>query len=432
MRLARVYFESYGCQMNAFDTEVMESILLSEGCETAGSPEDADVIVVNTCSVRENAERRAIGRLNDLSRHGDAVLVVTGCMAQRLGGKLFEEVPGLSVVAGPDTYGDLASTIREALAEGGKKVMTGTRDDITYSLMPGAESTRISRFLSITRGCENYCSYCIVPYLRGPVRSKPLAGIIGEVEILIESGAREVTLLGQNVMAYRSDDADFIELVRAILDRTDLERLRFLTTHPRDADERVFEIMDSDPRLCPHMHLPFQSGSDRILSVMNRGYTRDQYVAILDRARAIKPDIAFTTDIIVGFPTETEEDFEYTVDLAERGGFDSAFTFKYSARTGTAAAGMDDDVPAETKKSRLERLNSVIQRVRKEILRNGIGKVEEILLDGTVKKGEYQFWKGRTPHFRNVLIRGKGLKKGDIVPVRMTELRNFTYIGEEV
>ncbi len=431
MILNKVYLESFGCQMNAFDSEVLESLLEEDGFSITQDPSDANAIIVITCSVRENAERRAIGRLNDLSRHKGAILAVCGCMAQRLGEKLFDLVPALEIVAGPDSYSMLPSTISKAIAGEDRKILVETDSSVTYRLRKVTGSSP-SRYLSITRGCENYCSYCIVPFVRGSVRSKEAGAVIEDLRILAASGAKEITLLGQNVMAYQSGDCGFVELLYRILEETDIYRIRFLTTHPRDVNEGIFKLMAENGRICPHIHLPFQSGSDRILSAMNRGYTRSEYLDIISMARELRPDIAFTTDIIVGFPGENDADFEETLDIVEKVRFDSAFTFKYSPREGTRAAELDNHVPAEVKKSRLEALNNTIQSIRKEIMTECIGSIEEILLDARVKKGENHFLKGRTPHFRNVLLGTDNGNPGDIFSVVLKELRNFTFIGEEI
>ncbi len=429
----KAYYESFGCQMNAFDTEVIESMMTASGFETVQSAEMADVIIVNTCSVRENAEQRAIGRLNDLSRN-KAVLVVCGCMAQRMGDSLFDKVSGLSLIVGPDNYLELVSAVISIIEGGEKNVITGQDGKAAYRLgSTGSEKGgRVSRFLSITRGCENFCSYCIVPYLRGAVRSRDIAQILREVKILTAAGTEEITLLGQNVMAYNRDGVDFAGLIRHILENSDIRRLRFLTTHPRDVNTQIFQIMKEDPRLCPHIHLPFQAGSNRILSMMGRGYTREHYLDIISEAREIMPDLAISTDIIVGFPSETDSDFEETLDIIRKCRFDSAFTFKYSPREGTEAYKMDDDVSSELKKERLKRLNSLVQKIRKDILESRIGLIDEILLDARVKKGENLFWKGRTPHFRNVLVSSDDLNQGEILRVSLSGIRNFTYLGEVV
>jgi tRNA-2-methylthio-N6-dimethylallyladenosine synthase len=427
-----VYYESFGCQMNAYDTEVIISLLGSEGFSRADCPEDADIIIVNTCSVRENAEQRAIGRLNDLSRHSSSILAVCGCMAQRMGESLFKAVPGLQVVAGTDTYMQLAASIRDLLEKKQRVAMTTVDGEITYSLIDGRLPGGVTRYLSITRGCENYCSYCIVPYVRGRVRSKDPEIIVREAREMVSAGAKEITLLGQNVMAYRYGDFDFPRLVQRMIDETEVRRLRFLTTHPRDLDMEIFRLMTDENRLCPHLHLPVQSGSDRILSLMRRGYTRDNYIGAIGEARKIMPELSVTTDIIVGFPTESDEDFLQTLSIVEECRFEAAFTFKYSPRNGTAAALFEDDAPAEVKKERLARLNETVQRIRLELLERQLGTDSEILLDDTVKKGEYRFGKGRTIHFRTVLVPDTEREPGDIFRVRLEQLRKFSFIGKEI
>jgi tRNA-2-methylthio-N6-dimethylallyladenosine synthase len=416
--------------MNAFDFEVIESMLESEGYEITSSPSEADAILVNTCSVREHAEIRAIGRLNDLSRHGGSVLAVCGCMAERLGEKLFELVPSLNIVAGPGSYSKLTQAISSAIRSEKLQIVVADDDAVEYKLL-SVSGNSPSRYLAITRGCENFCSYCIVPYVRGKIGSKSVTAVIEEIRMLESAGAKEVTLLGQNVMSYCSDGSGFVELIEVVLSETDIERIRFLTTHPRDVDTRIFQLMADDSRICPHLHLPIQSGSDRVLSLMNRGYTSKDYLNIINSARSIRPDIAFTTDVIVGFPGETEEDFEETLEIVDVVRFDSAFTFKYSPREGTKAATLEDNVPEESKKSRLYKLNSIVQENRLKNMTAAIGSVEEILLDARVKKGEYQFLKGRTPHFRNVLVEEDRHELGDIISVVLSELKNFTFIGKE-
>ncbi|MBN1885647.1 MAG: tRNA (N6-isopentenyl adenosine(37)-C2)-methylthiotransferase MiaB [Candidatus Krumholzibacteriota bacterium] len=430
MSAPEVWYESYGCQMNAYDTEVIEAIFSGRGWKRAAGPESADVIVVNTCSVREHAETRAIGRLHDLARHGNAVIAVCGCMARRIGTELFEIEPRIRIVAGPDAYDRLAGAVEEALSGGGTFALLERDHGVTYRLPGSTGEERVTRYLSITRGCENFCTYCIVPYLRGPVRSKSPETVVHEVVSLAQSGAREVTLLGQNVMAYDRDGVDFPGLIARILRETDVPRIRFLTTHPRDVDRRIFELMANDPRVCPHLHLPFQAGSDRLLELMNRGYRRSDYLAIVEEGRRIRPDIAFTTDVIVGFPTETRGDFEETLDIVEQVRFDAAFTFRYSPRAGTAAADMVDDVPDGEKRERLAELNESVRRIRGEILAGLVGTETEILLDASVEKGETRYLKGRTVHFRNVLVPAEGLRVGDFARVKPGRLRNFTLIGE--
>jgi len=429
----KVYFESFGCQMNAYDTEVLISKLLARGFSKVDKPENADVIVVNTCSVREHAESRAIGRLHELSRLQGSLTVVCGCMAQRMKDKLWKEIPSIDIIAGTESYNELPDEIESALISSQhKSLIASLNSKDTYCIENGVKvSSKISRYLSITRGCNNYCSYCIVPYLRGKVRSKPPEVILRELKQVESEGAKEITLLGQNVSSYKYNGISFTDLLAIILKETVLKRIRFVTTHPGDVDFRIFELMASDRRLCPHIHLPIQSGSNRILEKMKRGYTVEHYLSIVQKAREIIPDIAFSTDIIVGFPGESEEDFKRTLEIIETVRFDSAFTFKYSPREGTMAFRMKDDVPLEVKKERLQRLNEKVQSIRKNILESLIGREDEILLDGTVKKGENQLLKGRTPHFRNVLLFDQDEKKiGSTVRVKLKELKGFTFFAE--
>jgi tRNA-2-methylthio-N6-dimethylallyladenosine synthase len=425
-----VYCESFGCQMNAYDSEIITSLLEYRGHRIVESPADADVIIVNTCSVRAHAEERAIGRLHDLSRHAGAALVVCGCMAQRLGTALFDKLPGLRGVAGPESYDRLPAAIEEASSSGARFALLEASGTTTYALPKDAAGGGVSRYLAITMGCDNYCSYCIVPFLRGPVRSKAPETIAAEAAALCERGAREITLLGQNVIAYHHGETDFVSLVERILAESPVARLRFMTSHPKDTTARIFELMARERRVCPHLHLPIQSGSDRILGLMNRTYTRERYQEIVRDARAIVPDLALTSDVIVGFPTETEHDFQETLDAVEMARFDAAFTFKYSPREGTVAAKLDDDVTPEVKRERLRVLNDVVTSVRADILASQLGTRTEILLDGEVQKGEHRFRNGRTPHFRNVIVAGGDLKDGDIAPVTLKRLVNFTFEGD--
>ena len=429
MKRNSIYYETFGCQMNVFDIEAIESFMLEGGFRTVDSPEKAGVVIVNTCSVREHAEERALGRLADLSRH-DATLVVCGCMAQRLGTRLFDTVPGISVIAGTDSYRKLPAAIVDVLESGGRIALLDTDRTISYPLGGHTGQTSVSRYLAITRGCENYCTFCIVPYLRGAVRSRYNGLIIKEIQSLTKANCKEVTLIGQNVMAYRDGECDFTGLLERIITETDIPRVRFLTTHPRDVVIHLFELMAAEPRICPQVHLPLQSGSDRILDRMNRGYRRDHYRRIIKEGRRLVPDLAVSTDIIVGFPGEREDDFRRTLEMVEEIRFDAAFTFKYSAREGTPAATLPDDVSREAKRERLRVLNATIARIRGEILSLHLDSTAEILLDGIVQKGEYQLWKGRTPQFRNVLVDGNYLKEGDFAEVVLKRLRNFTYIGE--
>ena len=416
--------------MNAYDTDVIASLLEERGNAIVETPDNADCIVVNTCSVRDHAEQRAIGRLLDLSRHRDAMIVVCGCMAQRLGTALFDLVPAVRIVAGTHSYALLPDAVAEAVEEESRFAFLETDDGVDYPAPAAKSNRRVSRYVSIIRGCGNYCSYCIVPYLRGGEQSRSIDAIVGEISLLVAGGAKEITLLGQNVIAYRDGGIDFARLAERVLAETDICRLRFLTSHPRDVDAAIFALMAREERFCSHIHLPVQAGSNRILTAMNRGYTRETYLEKLREARHIVPGIAVTTDIIVGFPSETDEEFGQTLDLVREARFDAAFTFMYSPRAGTAASEMPDDVSAGKKKERLHALNEAVQEERAKILSAQLGCRTEILLDGVAQKGEYRFLKGRTPEFRNVLVPWNNMNEGDIVPVVLKRLANFTFEGE--
>ncbi len=423
----KVFFKTFGCQMNMYDSQVIQSILEERGFTTVDDSSEADIIIVNGCSIRKHAEDRAINWIHKFSSMKDKRIAVIGCLAQNLQNDLHEMVEGIDIICGPDNYTELADIIS---SRDSGVTLPGRDHMVTYSLAENFDPSRYSGFVSITRGCENFCSYCVVPYLRGKLRSKDPGAVVEEVGRLARRGCREITLLGQNVLAYRYEDKGFTELLKMLLEGTDLERIRFLTSHPRDVTLDLFRLMRDHPRICPHIHLPLQSGSDRILKLMRRGYTARQYLSLLEQARKILPDLAVTTDIIVGFPSETEDDFKRTLEAVSESRFDSAFTFKYSPREGTSSWRFPDSVSAETKKERLSRLNDLVREIRLDILKGLLGKSFKILLDGTVERGENQYFKGRTPHFRNVLLDRAEVKEGDIVNVTLDKLENFTFMGK--
>ncbi|MDZ7859949.1 MAG: tRNA (N6-isopentenyl adenosine(37)-C2)-methylthiotransferase MiaB [Candidatus Krumholzibacteriota bacterium] len=434
MNNKKIYLKSFGCQMNAFDTEMIGALLTEGNSRIIKDPQEADIIIVNTCSIRKHAETRAINHLHKLSKINNAILAVCGCMAQRMGVELKKIVPGIDIISGPDNYKELVSILSGDLDKISNTMLLERNHAATYKLPErcNKEQSKTSKFLSITRGCENYCTYCVVPYLRGHLRSKAPDIVINEIQRMHGNGVKEITLLGQNVMAYQYGGVDFTSLMELILDETDIPRIRFLTTHPKDIRMKLFRLMSADSRVCNHIHLPLQSGSNRILKLMGRKYTREDYISSVEEARKIVPDLAITTDIIVGFPTEDESDFEKTMDLVEYTRFDSAFTFKYSPREGTAAYRMDDNVSIDTKKKRLERLNKRVKEIRYDIFRKLNGRKFKILLDGRTKKGKNHYIKGRTTHFRNVNVNPGSLKEGEFINVKLKKLEGFTFIGEEI
>ena len=391
----RLFVETYGCQMNVGDTEIVVSIMQREGYFHTDRIEEADVVLVNTCSIRDNAEQRIWGRLNELKRYRRAkpglVIGVIGCMAERLKERLTEGPNAVDVVAGPDAYRDLPQLVRTAEA-GGKGVNVLLSTEETYAEIAPVRLDRngVSAFVSIMRGCDNFCAYCVVPYTRGRERSRDAATIEAEVRTLFENGYREVTLLGQNVNSYRSGEVGFPELLRRVASVSPLLRVRFATSHPKDMSDRLLETMASMPNICRAIHLPAQSGATSVLGRMNRKYTREWY---LDRVAAIRrymPDCAVTTDLIAGFSGETEEEHAATLSLMREVGYDFAYMFKYSERPGTfAQRNMPDDVPDEVKSRRLSEIIALQNELGPHVAEQGGGVRPRRPRRGRLRAGAY-------------------------------------------
>lgn len=425
----RTYIETYGCQMNEYDSSMIRSMLESAGHTFVDEPSGADVIIVNTCSVRERAEQRVLGRLRHLRGLADrnAVLGVVGCVAQRMGADLMRDVRGVGFVVGTDRYSLLPNVIAKAL-EGIDSIETSADPGETYDARPDPVEAGLCEFVSVARGCDNYCSYCIVPYVRGRERSRPAGSVVAEVRKLVKLGARDVTLLGQNVNSYGATPDGFAGLLDEVDAVEGLWRVRFATSHPKDLSEGLVDAVARLPKICEHLHLPVQSGSDRVLSAMNRSYTRGRYLELVDMARGRIPGIALTTDLIVGFPGETPEDFEATLALMEEVRFDSAFMFRYSVRRGTRAASLDDDVPEKVK---IERLSAVIEtqkRITTE--RNAAlkGSLLEVLVEGPSARDPGLLF-GRTRTGKAVVARGPIKLCGSLVPVRIERASAWTLHG---
>ena len=433
----RLFVETYGCQMNVGDTEIVVSIMQREGYFHTDRIEEADVVLVNNCSIRDNAEQRIWGRLNELKRYRRAkpglVIGVIGCMAERLKERLTEGPNAVDVVAGPDAYRDLPQLVRTAEA-GGKGVNVLLSTEETYAEIAPVRLDRngVSAFVSIMRGCDNFCAYCVVPYTRGRERSRDAATIEAEVRTLFENGYREVTLLGQNVNSYRSGEVGFPELLRRVASVSPLLRVRFATSHPKDMSDRLLETMASMPNICRAIHLPAQSGATSMLGRMNRKYTREWY---LDRVAAIRrymPDCAVTTDLIAGFSGETEEEHAATLSLMREVGYDFAYMFKYSERPGTfAQRNMPDDVPDEVKSRRLSEIIALQNELGLESNRRDVGKVFEVLVEGRSRRNAEQL-SGRTSQNKVVVFDRGGRDVGDYVRVRITGCTPATLFGEEV
>ena len=433
----KLFIETYGCQMNVGDSEIVVSIMQQHGYIYTDRAEEADVVLINTCSIRDNAEQRIWGRLSEMRRlrkqRPSLVVGVIGCMAERLKEQLIEGGHGVDVVAGPDAYRDLPKLVREAEA-GGKGVNVMLSQEETYAEIAPVRLDRngVGAFIAIMRGCNNYCSYCVVPYTRGVERSRDAATIVREARELFDNGYREVTLLGQNVNSYRTGDVDFPALLRMVAEISPLLRVRFATSHPKDISDRLLETMASMPNICRAIHLPAQSGSSEMLRRMNRKYTREWY---LDRVAAIRrymPDCAITTDLIAGFSGETEQEHLETLSLMREVGYDFAYMFKYSERPGTfAQRNMADDVPDEVKTRRLSEIIELQNSLSEQSNRRDVGKEFEILVECTSKRSEQQL-AGRTSQNKMVVFDRGTHRAGDYVRVRITGCSSATLFGEEV
>jgi tRNA-2-methylthio-N6-dimethylallyladenosine synthase len=441
----KVFLQTFGCQMNVYDSEKLKSILLPLGYSLTEDEKKADVIVLNTCSVREKAERRALGRLSDLSRYKSTnpqlTLVVAGCMAQRMGEELIKKIPYLDLVLGPDQIFQLPQCLQNHMGKP-MVVVSRSREDFPCEVFKQEEvpqrKHKYTAFVAISRGCDNFCSYCVVPYVRGPERHRPIAQIIKEIQLLAESGCREVSLIGQNVNSYRYDGHDFSDLLRKVNDETKIEWIRFMTSHPKDLSEKLIDQMAFLPKVCEHLHLPLQSGSDRILQMMNRAYTSKDYLKLVELAKARisakggsaygGENLSLTTDFIVGFPTETEKDFKQTLKMVEKVEFDSAFMFRYSVREKTKAASFPDDVPEEAKLERLHTLIDLQKQISKRKNQRMIGKILKVLVDGKSRRDKDKF-KGKTTTNKTVVIQANENILGTIASVKILDADSFTLFG---
>jgi tRNA-2-methylthio-N6-dimethylallyladenosine synthase len=434
----KVYLQTFGCQMNVYDSERLQGLLVSAGHSIAGNAEGADVIVLNTCSVRGTAESRALGRLSEFQRYKqsnpDVMLVVVGCMAQRMGEDLLKQKPHLDLVLGPDQIFQLPGYLQNH-RDSARVAVCSSREGFDrqkiweQEILP-RRKTPFTSFVAISRGCDNFCSYCVVPYVRGPERHRPADQITREVQLLAESGCREVTLIGQNVNSYRFEGKDFADLLQTVSQETEIDRIRFMTSHPKDLSDKLIEKIATLPKVCEHIHLPLQSGSDRILKKMNRGYTSEDYLKLTEGIKARIPDASITTDVIVGFPAETEEDFKKTLDVVGRVEFDSAFMFRYSVREGTKAALLEDDVPEEKKLKRLHVLIDLQKGISRKKNQRLVGKTFEVLVDDRSRRTSSK-WKGKTKSNKTVVLEGDEDILGEIVPVTINEADGFTLFGKQ-
>ena len=433
----KLYIETYGCQMNVGDSEIVVSIMQQEGFRYTESLEEADIVLINTCSIRDNAEQRIWGRLSEMrhmrKKKPSLIIGIIGCMAERLKEDLTKGGTGVDIVAGPDAYRDLPRLVRE-VDGGATGVNVELSKEETYAEIAPVRLDRngVSAFIAIMRGCNNYCSYCVVPYTRGIERSRDAKTIVAEARTLFENGYREVTLLGQNVNSYRTGDVDFPELLKQVAEISPLLRVRFATSHPKDISDKLLETMASMPNICRAIHLPAQSGSTEMLKRMNRKYTREWYLERVAAIRRYMPDCAITTDLIAGFAHESEEEHQETLSLMREVGYDFAYMFKYSERPGTfAQRNLGDDIPEDVKTRRLTEIIDLQNKLSEESNKRDIGKEFEILVECTSKRSEEQL-SGRTSQNKMVVFDRGDHKIGDYVRVRITGCSSATLFGEEV
>ncbi len=425
----KLYIQTFGCQMNEYDSDKMRDVLhRSHGMELTDDPEEADVLLLNTCSVREKAQEKVfsqLGRWRPLKRRRKGVVIgVGGCVASQEGEVVQRRAPYVDIVFGPQTLHRLPELLERVRKED-RQVMDISFPEIEkFDHLPQPRAEGPKAFVSVMEGCSKYCTYCVVPYTRGAEVSRPLPDVIGEIERLAEQGVKEVNLLGQNVNAYRGDtgegdEADLALLLLEVAAVEGIERIRFTTSHPAEFDDNLIEAFAALPELVDHLHLPVQSGSDRILKAMKRGYGRGDYMERIEKLRQVRPGLSLSSDFIVGFPGETEEDFAQTMDLIERIGFDHSFSFIYSPRPGTPAAELRDDVPLPVKKQRLAALQRLIQSQAAEISRQMVGSRQRILVEGASRKNPRELC-GRTENNRVVNFTGSANLIGHFATVVIT------------
>ncbi|MFP4528820.1 MAG: tRNA (N6-isopentenyl adenosine(37)-C2)-methylthiotransferase MiaB [Candidatus Kapaibacterium sp.] len=434
--MPNIYIETYGCQMNLNDSEIVSAILTDEGHEITADIDAADVIFLNTCSVRENAEDRILKRLENLNhyrkRNRRLVVGVLGCMAERLRQRLIGMRDIVSIVVGPDEYRRLPELIESAAAGEPGIAVKLSRTETYEDILP-LRTDGVSAWLSIMRGCNNFCSYCVVPYTRGRERSRPAESLLDEVRLLAEKDYREFTLLGQNVNSYNcpASSMDFADLLDRAAGIAPSTRFRYTTSHPRDMSDRLIETMAARDNICNHIHLPVQSGSDHMLDAMNRGYSAGHYLGRIDKIREFMPKAAISTDIIAGYPGETEADHQATLDLIRSVRYDGAFMFKYSPREGTRAYKLEDDVPDEVKLRRLNEIIDIQNKIAAEINKSEKGRRHEILVEGPSKRNPDE-WSGRTMTNKVVIFPNpaREYSRGDLVRVEIARSTSATLFGK--
>ena len=441
-----VFIKTYGCQMNERDSEAVAAQLVAKGYTIAAAEKTADVVLLNTCSVRDNAEQKALMKMENLAgnfrkRRPDVVLGFMGCMAQSRGKELIDKLPDVDLVLGTQKFHRAADYLDEILAGRQKKIVDvaeeqGSEGTIKEHLLNGTAKSAVTAFVSIMQGCNQYCTFCIVPYTRGEERSRTIPDIVAECRELVSRGVKEITLLGQIVTSYGKREIPaldgkfaFVQLIEAVHEIQGLERIRFTSPHPKGYGDDLVAAYARLPKLCESAHLPVQSGSDRMLKLMHRGYTRERFLEIIRKLRAAKPDIGLTTDIIVGFPGETEEDFEQTLTLAREAEFDNAFLFKYSPRRDTPAAAMPDQLAEDVIEARHARLLEVINEIGARRYWKLVGERVQILVEGPSRNNDARMT-GRTRCGRIVVFDGNARHRGELMDVKIERAGLFTLYGD--
>lgn len=441
-----VFIKTYGCQMNERDSEAVAAQLVAKGYSLAPSEDSADVVLLNTCSVRDMAERKAIGKMTTLAgqarkKRPNQILGFMGCMAQSRGQELIDRLPDVDLVIGTQKFHRAADYIDDLVAGRREKIVDVAEEakseaKIREHILNASGDTGVTAFVSIMQGCNQYCTFCIVPFTRGEERSRSIEDIVGECRELVARGVREITLLGQIVTSFGKRDipakdgkSAFVQLLEAVHDIDGLERIRFTSPHPKGYGDDLVEAYARLPKLVESAHIPVQSGSDRLLKAMHRGYTRERFLGIIQKLRRVKPEMGITTDIIVGFPGETEEDFEQTLSLAREADFDNAFIFKYSPRKDTPAATMPDQLPANVKEERNERLLTQLNEQAAKRYETLVGQTTQILVEGPSKRNAARMM-GRTRCGKIVVFDGSSRHRGQLMDVKITRAGSFTLYGD--
>lgn len=426
----KLFIKTFGCQMNEYDSDKMADVLKQfEGYEKTETPDNADVILFNTCSVREKAQEKVfsdLGRVRKFKqKNPDVIIGVGGCVASQEGDTIIKRAPYVDIVFGPQTLHRIPDLIQKTRKSGKSQVDISFPEIEKFDNMPEAKIEGATAFVSIMEGCSKYCSYCVVPYTRGEEISRPFVDVINEVRGLAQQGVKEIHLLGQNVNAYRGetpdgDIADFALLLEFVHEIENIERIRYTTSHPKEMTERIINCYKTLPKLVSHLHLPVQSGSDRVLMAMKRGYTSLEYKSIIRKIRAIRPNISFSSDFIVGFPGETEDDFNKTMKLIEDVNYDTSFSFIYSERPGTPAAEIKDDTPQAIKLERLQILQKRIEEMAREVSKNMVGTIQKVLVEGKSKRDPNEL-SGRTENYKVVNFEGNERLINQLINVEITE-----------